>query len=98
MPTRQTLLAPSAKRREVLGELMKGELRPSMNRLWGGLSVRVFLHKDDRFEILDIMGREGCVHFRHSRAIDPCIHTTPGRSMSGFTAQADIACTKHETS
>ena len=34
-PTRQAVLAPSAKRREVLGESsMKGEPRPAKNRLW----------------------------------------------------------------
>ena len=31
-PIRQTLLAPSAKRREALGESHKGELHPSKNR------------------------------------------------------------------
>ena len=32
-PTRQTLLAPSAKRREVFGESHGGELHPTKNRL-----------------------------------------------------------------
>ena len=32
-PTRQTLLVPSAKHREVLDELLKGELHPAKNRL-----------------------------------------------------------------
>ena len=32
-PTRQAFLAPSAKRREVFVESMKGELRPTKNRM-----------------------------------------------------------------
>ena len=37
-PTPQTLLAPSAKRREVFGSRLKGELHPTENRSKGGLA------------------------------------------------------------
>ena len=39
----------------------------------------------------------GCTQFVHDRGpmiVDPRIPTMPGRSTSGFTNQADIACTK----
>ena len=41
----------------------------------------------------------GCTHVMHGRSrmtIDPRIPTMPGRNTSGFTDQADIACTKRE--
>ena len=41
-PTRQALLAPSAKRREVFGESREGQLRPARNRSCGGLSCSFY--------------------------------------------------------
>ena len=41
----------------------------------------------------------GCTQFVHGRSpmtIGPRIPTMPGRSTSGFTNQADIACTKRQ--